>query len=53
MRHGGLGGFLGPYLVGFIRDRTQSFTDGILLLAGWLIVCAALVLKQPLRGATG
>ncbi len=34
---GNLGGFLGPYVVGLVRDRTQSFTGGILVLALFLV----------------
>jgi ACS family tartrate transporter-like MFS transporter len=34
---GAVGGFVGPYLLGRIRERTGSFTLGLLLLAGALI----------------
>ncbi len=30
---GNLGGFLGPYLVGLVRNRTQSFALALLALA--------------------
>jgi nitrate/nitrite transporter NarK len=30
---GNLGGFLGPYLVGWVRERTNSFTYGLVFLA--------------------
>ncbi len=35
---GNLGGFLGPYLMGIIKDATGSFTYGLLAIA-----CGALV----------
>jgi ACS family tartrate transporter-like MFS transporter len=40
---GNLGGFLGPYAVGFIRDKTGSFAGGILFLVVSLIAAAALL----------
>jgi MFS transporter, ACS family, tartrate transporter len=39
---GALGGFAGPYLMGFLRDRTQGFEASLLVLAG-AGICAALV----------
>jgi len=39
---GALGGFFGPYLMGFLRDRTQGFAASLLVLA-CSGVCAALV----------
>jgi MFS transporter, ACS family, tartrate transporter len=44
---GNLGGFAGPYLVGFIRDRTQRFSDGLLVLALMLILCSAATWALP------
>src|ERR1019366_5924482 len=41
---GNLGGFLGPYIVGMIRDRTHNFSGGVLALALFLVICAALAL---------
>ena len=35
---GSLGGFVGPYAVGFIRDATGSFQGGMLFLAGLLVL---------------
>src|SRR5207249_4293977 len=35
---GNLGGFVGPYIVGWIKDSTQSYPAGLYFLAG----CAAL-----------
>lgn len=37
-----LGGFCGPYLFGFVRDRTQSFTVSLLVLAGFVFASAVL-----------
>jgi ACS family tartrate transporter-like MFS transporter len=34
---GSLGGFVGPYAVGLVREKTGSFTGGMMLLAGLLV----------------
>jgi ACS family tartrate transporter-like MFS transporter len=39
---GALGGFAGPYLMGFLRDRTHGFAASLFVLAG-AGACAALV----------
>ena len=46
---GNVGGFVGPYLMGWIRDATGGFTAGLLTLAAILVVGAliALGLQQP------
>ncbi|MCB4769081.1 MFS transporter [Ancylobacter sp. Lp-2] len=49
-----IGGFAGPYLVGWIRDATQSFTPALLTLAAGPIIAALLcttirVRKTPAR----
>jgi hypothetical protein len=31
---GAFGGFVGPYLIGRVNERTGEFTPGLLLLAG-------------------
>ena len=41
---GNIGGFVGPYLIGFVRERTGSFESGLLVLAASLAVAAALAL---------
>jgi len=41
---GNLSGFIGPYLIGVIRDRTGSFTTSLFALAGSSIVAAVLIL---------
>ena len=45
---GNLGGQLGPWLVGSLRDLTHSHAGGLLLLAGLLVVEAVLVLSLRL-----
>jgi ACS family tartrate transporter-like MFS transporter len=45
---GNLGGQLGPWVVGTLRDLTHSHAGGLLLLAGLLVVEAALVLSLRL-----
>jgi len=49
---GNLGGQLGPWVVGSLRDLTHSHSGGLLLLAGLLLVQAGLVLslRLPARG---
>ena len=39
-----IGGFAGPYLVGWIRDATQSFTPALLALAAGPIIAGILCL---------
>ena len=41
---GNLGGFVGPYLMGWIRDATGGFTAGLLTLAAILVVGALITL---------
>lgn len=40
---GNLGGFAGPYIVGWIKETTQSYSAGMLALAGALVAAAALM----------
>jgi MFS family permease len=42
---GGVGGFIGPTLMGVLLDMTGGYTGGLLALAGVLVVEAVLVLK--------
>lgn len=41
---GNLSGFAGPYLMGFIRDRTGSFNGGLLCLAAFGLIAMLIVL---------
>jgi ACS family tartrate transporter-like MFS transporter len=41
---GALGGFVGPYAVGYLKDATGSFTSPLFLLAGILVVGGMLTL---------
>jgi MFS transporter, ACS family, tartrate transporter len=41
---GNLGGFVGPYLVGLVKDWTGAFAGGLYLLAGFILLAAAIVL---------
>ncbi len=56
---GNLGGYVGPWAMGALRDLTHSHTGGLLLLAGALVLQGALVLSLRLptpagaRGALG
>jgi ACS family tartrate transporter-like MFS transporter len=46
---GNVGGFVGPYLMGWIREATGGFTAGLLTLAAILVLGAVIVLRleQP------
>jgi ACS family tartrate transporter-like MFS transporter len=41
---GAVGGFVGPYLLGVVKQRTGSFTIGLLMLAGALVAAVAIVM---------
>jgi MFS transporter, ACS family, tartrate transporter len=41
---GNVGGFVGPYVIGYVKQATQSFTNGMLVLAGTLLIAAILAL---------
>jgi ACS family tartrate transporter-like MFS transporter len=42
---GNIGGFVGPYVVGYIKQTTQSFSSGMLVLAGSLLIAGFLALR--------
>ena len=42
---GNLGGFIGPYLMGWLRDWSGDFATGLYALAGSALVSGALVLS--------
>jgi ACS family tartrate transporter-like MFS transporter len=44
-----IGGFVGPYVVGYVRDATGSFAGGLVFLAVLLLLAAVATLR--LRGA--
>jgi MFS transporter, ACS family, tartrate transporter len=57
---GNLSGFAGPYVMGWVKDRTGSFTDGLLVLSAAAIIGMVIVLmlghdtaleKTPAHGA--
>jgi hypothetical protein len=48
---GNLGGFVGPYGVGLIRDATSHFGAAMATLALCLVIAAALALVVPLGRA--
>lgn len=47
---GNLGGFVGPYAVGYVRDHGGGFAGGFLVLSGALLAAALLVLRIHERG---
>ena len=51
---GNLGGFAGPYLIGYLADKTGGYTAGLLYLVTCGLVGSALVLSlRPSRYAAG
>lgn len=48
---GNVGGFAGPYLVGYVRQTTNSFGAAMLLLAGFLLVTAVLLFTLSKRSS--
>lgn len=42
---GNVGGFVGPYVVGYVKETTQSFTSGMLVLASTLVIAGFLALR--------
>ncbi len=51
---GGVGGFLGPFLTGRLRDLTHGFSGGLYTIAGLAAVAAVLcgALKSPAAGTS-
>ncbi|MCE1162689.1 MAG: MFS transporter [Thiomonas sp.] len=47
---GNLAGFFGPSIIGWVKQTTQSTNGGILVLAGFMVLCAVLVLLTPKSG---
>ena len=50
---GAVGGFVGPYLIGRIKEQSGGYTDGLLLLAGLQLAAAVLVLALRRRADGG
>lgn len=50
---GNIGGFVGPYLLGYVRDHTGSFAPGLRVLAGFLLLTAVLALTLRRSVQTG
>jgi len=44
---GNIGGFAGPFAIGWVRDATGSFAGGLLALAGVLVVGAVIAISLP------
>ncbi len=44
---GNLSGFAGPYVMGYIKDQTGSFTGGLLAVAGTVLLAMVVVLILP------
>ncbi len=50
---GNLGGFLGPYMVGFLSNSSGSYRGGMLFLGGCALMASILVLCVRARSAPG
>ena len=48
---GGLGGFVGPYVIGWIKDATGQFSLALLAIAGFMIAAGALTVLLTRGGA--
>jgi MFS transporter, ACS family, tartrate transporter len=48
---GNLGGFLGPAAIGFVKQRTGTYTASLVLIAACLVVTALLVMWMRTRSA--
>ncbi|WP_341958109.1 MFS transporter [Pseudomonas sp. RC10] len=46
---GNLAGFVSPYLIGFLKDMTQSTTIGLYVMAGALILGSVLIFRIPAK----
>lgn len=46
---GNLAGFASPYLIGYLKDATQSTQSGMYVLAGMLVLGAYLVWRTPAK----
>jgi nitrate/nitrite transporter NarK len=46
---GNLGGFVGPYLMGYLTKTTHSFSAGVIFLASAAFVAACIVISLPVR----
>jgi len=44
---GNIGGFVGPYLLGYVHDRTESFGVGLVVVGAHLVAAAVLTLVVP------
>ena len=49
---GNLGGFAGPYLMGYLKDLTGDYTLGLRLLGGVLFLGGLVALRRRVRGGT-
>ncbi len=50
---GNVGGFVGPYLIGWLRSRTPGFGASLLLIAGFLVLAAVLAAVLQRQGERG
>jgi nitrate/nitrite transporter NarK len=46
---GNLGGFFSPYMIGWLKDLTQSSHAGMYALTGWLLLGALITWRTPAK----
>jgi ACS family tartrate transporter-like MFS transporter len=46
---GSLGGFFGPYIIGYLSNRTNSFVSGFAVIGTCYLVAAALIARLKIR----
>jgi MFS family permease len=49
----GVGGFVGPFIVGRVKDKTGHFEVGVMILAAAFLVMAAIVMGMKIKRTVG
>lgn len=49
---GNVSGYVGPFLIGYLKDLTGSFRDGVLMLAGFIGLAGILTLALAKKGTS-
>ena len=48
---GAVGGFVGPYVLGQVKQQTGSFTGGLLILGACLVAAVVIVMELRRRSS--
>ena len=43
---GNVGGYVGPYIIGYVKQTTGSFTSGLMVLAATLLIAGFIALSS-------